>query len=66
VEFDGVATLRTTDQARVFVTVCRLMTGDERYVWVNTVVAVLEGVLDSVGVGGKAHGRLHECRPTLA
>jgi hypothetical protein len=65
VELDGVATLRTSDQARVFVTACRFMTGDERYAWVNTVVAVLEGVLDSVGVGGRAHGRVHECRTTL-
>jgi hypothetical protein len=65
VELDGVATLRAADQARVFVTACRFMTGDERYRWLNTVVGVLEGMLDTVGVGGKAHGRLYECRATL-
>jgi hypothetical protein len=65
VELDGVATLRASDQARVFVTAFRFLTGDERYGWVNTVVGLLEGFLDSVGVGGKAHGRLYECRATL-
>jgi hypothetical protein len=65
VELDGVATLRASDEARVFVTTCRFRTGDERYSWVNTVFGVLEGVLDSVGVGGRARGRVHECRATL-
>jgi hypothetical protein len=65
VELDGVATLRPSDGARVFVTACRFRTGDERYGWVNTVVGVLEGVLDSVAVGGAARGRLFECRTTL-
>lgn len=65
VELDGIATLRPADGARVFVTTFRFRTGDERYAWLNTAFAVLEGVLDSVGVGGRARGRVHECRPTL-
>ena len=65
VELDGVATLRPSDEARVFVTACRFRTGDERYGWVNTVVGVLEGVLGTVAVGGEARGRIFECRPTL-
>lgn len=63
-ELDGIATLRASDEARVFVTACRFRTGDERYSWMNTVLGVLEGVLGTVGVGGEARGRLFECRPT--
>jgi hypothetical protein len=66
IELDGIATLRPSDNARVFVTTFRCRTGDERYSWLNTVFGVLEGVLDSVGVGGKARGRLFECRVTAA
>jgi hypothetical protein len=66
VELDGIATLRQEDDARLFVTSCRVRTGEQRHLWLNTVVAVLEGVLDSVGVGGVARGRLFECRPTIA
>jgi hypothetical protein len=65
VELDGIATLRADDNARVFVTTCRFRTGDERYGWLNTVFGVLEGVLDSVGVGGVARGELFECRATV-
>ena len=65
VEMDGIATLRRSDGARVFVTSCRFRTGSQRHGWLNTVVGVLEGVLDTVGVGGVARGRLHECRPTI-
>jgi hypothetical protein len=65
VELDGIATLRTSDDARVFVTACRFRTGDERYTWMNAVLGVLEGVLGAVDVGGVARGRLFECRPTL-
>ena len=65
VELDGIATLRA-DDARVFVTAFRFRTGDERYAWLNTLFAVLEGVLDSVGVGGVARGQLFEWRATLA
>jgi hypothetical protein len=64
-ELDGIATLRPEDSARVFVTAVRFRTGDKRYGWLNAVVAVLEGVLDSVGVGGVARGHLFECRPTI-
>ncbi|MBW3537714.1 MAG: DUF3237 domain-containing protein [Actinobacteria bacterium] len=66
VELDGIATLRPEDGARVFVTTCRLRTGDERYGWLNTVFAVLEGVLDSVGIGGVARGSVFECRATVS
>lgn len=66
VECDGVATLRPSDQARVFVTAVRFRTGDPRYSWLNTTLAVLEGVLDTVGVGGRAHGVLSRCRATIA
>jgi Protein of unknown function (DUF3237) len=65
VELDGLATLRESDDARVFVTSCRFRTGDERYRWLNTTVAVLEGVLGAVEVGGEAHGAIFECRPTV-
>jgi hypothetical protein len=66
VELDGVATLRASDSARLFVTTFRFRTGDDRYSWLNVVFGVLEGILDSVGVGGKARGRLFECRATVA
>lgn len=66
VELDGLATLRPEDSARVFITTCRFRTGDERYGWMNTLFAVLEGVLDSVGVGGVARGRLFACHATLS
>jgi hypothetical protein len=66
IELDGIATLRASDDARVFVTSCRFRTGDERYQWVNSVMGMLEGVLGSVAVGGEAHGRLFECRATLS
>jgi hypothetical protein len=66
IELDGIATLRASDDARVFVTSCRFRTGDERYEWINSVMGVLEGVLGSVAVGGEAHGRLFECRATLS
>lgn len=65
VELDGIATLRAEDGARVFVTACRFQSGSATHNWLNTVVGVLEGVLDRVGVGGTAHGRLYECLPTL-
>ena len=66
VELDGIATLRPSDQARVFVTTLRFQTGDERYTWLNTVFGVLEGVLDAVAVGAAARGRAFECRPTVS
>jgi hypothetical protein len=48
------------------VTTFRFRAGDERYVWLNSVFGLLEGVLDSVGVGGRARGRLFECRATVS
>jgi hypothetical protein len=66
VELDGVATLRPDDGARVFVTACRFRTGSAAHAWLNTVVGVLEGILDTVGVGGRARGRLFECRATIS
>jgi hypothetical protein len=65
VELDGIATLRPSDQARVFVTTFRCRTGDDRYAWLNSVFGLLEGILDSVGVGGRARGRVFECRASL-
>jgi hypothetical protein len=66
VELDGVATLRESDNARIFVTSCRFRTGDERYRWLNSVLGVLEGVLDQVAVGGRAKSRLFQCRATIS
>jgi hypothetical protein len=58
--------LRTADQARVFVTACRFQAGSGRYAWLNTVVGVLEGVLDTTADLPAAQGRMFECRSTLA
>ena len=66
VTMDGIATLRPADNARVFTTSLLFRTGDERYRWLNTVFAVLEGVLDTVGVGGTARGRAYHCRATIS
>jgi hypothetical protein len=66
IESDGIATLRPSDEARVFVTTFRFRTGDDRYAWLNIMFGVLEGVLDSVGPGGRARGRLFECRATIS
>ncbi len=65
VELDGIATLRDADNARVFTTTFRCRTGASSYAWLNTLFAVLEGVLDSVGVGGVARGRLYACQTTI-
>jgi hypothetical protein len=66
IELDGIATLREADRARVFVTSWRFRTGDERYEWLNTTFAALEGVLDAVDVGGQARGRLYALRATVS
>lgn len=66
VELDGIATLRQDDNARVFTTTFRFRTGESNYAWLNTVFGVLEGILDSVGVGGIARGRLYACQATVA
>lgn len=65
VELDGIATLRQADNARVFTTTFRFRTGESNYTWLNTVFGVLEGVLNSVGVGGVARGRLYACQATV-
>lgn len=65
VEWDGFATLRPSDQARVFVTSLSFRTGDPRYAWLNTVVGVVEGVLDAVTVEGTAKLRAYTCEPTI-
>jgi hypothetical protein len=62
-ELDGLATLRPADGARVFVTSCRFLAGGPGSAWLDTVVGVLEGVLDTDT--GRARGRLFECRPTI-
>lgn len=65
VEMNGLARLRPEDKARVFVSsfVCR--TAEQRYDWLNTTFAVIEGVLDAVGVGGVARGRAYACEPNV-
>ncbi len=65
VEMNGIATLRQADQARVFVTSVTFRTGDSRYVWLNTVFGLLEGVLGTVAVGGIARGRIYRCEATI-
>lgn len=64
-ELDGIATLRSSDNARVFVTSCRFRSGDAAYRWLDTLVVVVEGVLDRVAVGGVARAALYACEPTL-
>jgi hypothetical protein len=48
------------------VTACRFPADGGRYAWLNTVVGVLEGVLDTTADPATAQGRMFECRPTLA
>jgi hypothetical protein len=61
-EMDGVAVMRESDQARIFVTSARFRTGAAAYTWLNTTMGVLEGRLDTTRLS--ASGRLFECRPT--
>lgn len=65
IALDGMATLRASDQARVFITSISFRTGDARYRWLNTTFSVLEGVLDRVAVGGTARGRAYGCEATI-
>lgn len=65
VELNGIANLRPADGARVFVTSFVFRTGDERYRWLNTSLAMLEGVLEHVSVGATARGRAHLCEATV-
>lgn len=64
VELNGIATLRSSDNARVFVTSFTFRTGDTRYGWLNNTFAVLEGVLESVSVGAVARARAYQCEAT--
>jgi hypothetical protein len=65
VELDGIAMLRASDSARIFVTTCRFLTSDDRYLWLNTVLGAVEGVLDQVAVGGFARCQLFQCEATI-
>ncbi|MGH7474935.1 MAG: DUF3237 family protein [Longimicrobiales bacterium] len=65
VELNGIATLRPSDRARVFSTSITFRTGDQAYRWLNNTFGVVEGVLDTVGVGGVARGRVYRCVVTL-
>jgi hypothetical protein len=60
VEMDGVSTLRPADEARVFVAALRCRSGVERYLWLNTVVGVVDGVL----IDERARGEVYECQAT--
>ncbi len=62
-ELDGLATLRAADEARVFVTSCRFRAGEGPHSWVDSVVGVVEGVLDTET--GVARALVYECRPTI-
>ncbi len=64
-EYDGIARRREEDSARLFVTSARFHTGDERYAWLNHIVGIMEGVLDTSEHLPKALARLFECRQTL-
>jgi hypothetical protein len=66
VELDGVAAIRESDSTRTFIEAVRFETGDERYLWLNSLLAIFEGVLDNLAVGGVARGRLYECKVTIA
>lgn len=63
VESDGVASLRESDGAHIFVSSIRFTTEDPRYRWLTTVLGVVEGVQDAVTVGGATSGTIWECRP---
>ena len=65
VEMNGIANLRESDKARVFVTSFTFRTADSRYVWLNAAFAILEGVLDNVAVNGVARGRAYVCEATV-
>jgi hypothetical protein len=65
VEINGIANLRPSDNARVFVTSLTFRTGDARYAWLNTIFGTLEGILEAVAVGMVAKGRAYRCNPTI-
>lgn len=63
-EMNGVSLLRSADNARVFTTSLLLRSGDQRYAWVNTLLGVVEGVLDTTT--NRALARAFACENTLA
>jgi hypothetical protein len=63
-EFNGIALLRAEDRARVFTTSLSLRTGDARYAWVNEVVGVVEGILNTTT--DQAIVRAFACQNELA
>jgi hypothetical protein len=65
VAFDGIALLRPSDDARVFMTSTTFRTGDEGYRWLNTVFAVTEGILDTAQAQGTARFRVYRCEASL-
>jgi len=65
VEMTGLANLRSSDQARVFVTSFTFRTAAAEYEWLNTAFAVLEGILEAVQVGAVARGRAYICEVEL-
>ena len=63
VELDGLATLGESDEARIFVAAVRFRTGEAQYGWLNQLLAVVEGLLDTNS--GSARARLYECIATV-
>jgi uncharacterized protein DUF3237 len=63
-EFNGLAVLRPGDNARVFTTSLSLRAGDARYAWVNDIVGVVEGILDTAT--DQAIVRAYVCENELA
>lgn len=64
VELNGIALLRSEDNARVFTTSLTLRTGDPRYAWVNTILGVVEGALNTTT--DRALARAFACENSLA
>jgi Protein of unknown function (DUF3237) len=63
-EFNGIALLRPEDKARIFTTSLSLRTGDARYSWLNEVVGVVEGILNTTT--DQAIVRAFTCQNELA
>lgn len=62
ISMDGIALMRAEDGARVFSGATAFRTGDPRYTWLNTLFAIMEGVLLPSMV---AQVRVHRCEPTI-
>jgi hypothetical protein len=65
VEMDGLAMLRTGDNARVILARCSFRTSQPDLRWLNTAFVLFEGVLDQVAVGGTARGEMHLCQASV-